>query len=237
MSTIDDVRLPFAKAISSLREKTPIATETWKDFAGEAQNYAFTVAGLTQAEVLQDVQDLLSEAIEQGSTPEEVIDKFKYQVGDRWTVDDSRIRQILDTNIRSSEREGKYERLMNPALQASRPYLMWRHRDSVVPRPAHLALNGKVFPADHPFWSIAFPSCAWGCKCVALSLSENDVARMGKTIEEPPDPHTIAGEGWGYTPGAGNADRRAEVLQKGLKSLSPGLRDQVEGDLRKRKVI
>jgi SPP1 gp7 family putative phage head morphogenesis protein len=237
MSVADDVRLPFNKAVSTLRDKTAISTETWNDFSGEAQNYAFTIAGLTQAEVLQDLQDLVDEAIQNGSTPEEFIDQFKYQVGDRWTVDDSRIRQILDSNVRSSERQGKYERLMNPALQSMRPYLMWRHRDSVVPRPAHLALNGKVFPANHPFWSIAFPSCAFGCKCVAMSLSGKDVARMGLTIEEPPDPHSIAGPGWGYTPGAGTDEMRTEILQKGLESLSPALKDQVQADLSQRGLI
>jgi SPP1 gp7 family putative phage head morphogenesis protein len=235
----DWLNLPFQQAIAALRRKVPIPSQSWQDFSGEAQNYAFTIAGLTQAELLQELQDLVDEALNEGQSLEEFTERFQSTIAGRWTASDARARSILENNIRSVQRQGRYEQSNTPEVMNYRPYRIWRHRTSElgVPRPLHQALNGKVFRADHPFWQTATPPCGWGCRCTFFNLSERDLVRMSKTVEEPPDPNTIADPGWNYTPGTGTAQQRAEVLQNGLERLSPPLRDQVQSDLRGRGII
>lgn len=235
----DWLNLTFLQAIAALRRKVPIPTETWRDFSGEAQNYAFTIGGLTQADLLEDVQGLIDDAIDQGQSLEEFTSRFQGAIEGRWIANDTRARSILENNIRSVQRQGRYEQSNTPEVLNYRPYRMWRHRTTEMgqPRPEHQALNNRVFPANHEFWLTATPPCGFGCRCTFFNLSERDLIRMNKTVEEPPDPATIADPGWDYAPGSGTPQQRAVIMQNGLNRLSPALRDQVQADLRDRGIL
>ncbi len=114
---------------------------------------------------------------------------------------------------------------------------MWRHGDSPNPRDNHLGLDGKVFPANHPFWEIAHPSCAYGCKCRAFSLSEKDMQRMGKTISEPPDGNAIAESGFRRAAGTTPQNEQKRIIKQGVKKLSPELRKRVMSDLKSKGIV
>jgi uncharacterized protein with gpF-like domain len=68
-------------------------------------------------------------------------------------------------------------------------------------RPTHLALDEKVFPADHPFWDKWYPPNGYRCRCSVIPLSESQVKSAGLKIEtedptgtliEPIDPDQLA---------------------------------------------
>ncbi len=65
--------------------------------------------------------------------------------------------------------------------EPSRPYWEYRHGDSAVPRPEHLAWDGLILPADDPWWQTHYPPNGWGCKCKVFALSARDLKRMGKS--------------------------------------------------------
>lgn len=234
------LNLPFQEAIAAFRRKLAIPTESWRDFAGAGQDWAFTIAGLTQADLLEDIQGLVDDAIAEGQSTETFIDLFMDRIqGTGWVADEKRARTIFQENNRSAQRSGRHEQSNTPAVRNYRPYRLWKHRTSPlgVPRPLHQQLDGQVFPADHPFFETAFPPCGFGCRCTVFNLSERDLVRMNKTPGVPPDPSTIADPGWDYTPGASTSEQRSTILQNRLQNLSPPLRSQVENDLRDRGVL
>jgi uncharacterized protein with gpF-like domain len=46
-------------------------------------------------------------------------------------------------------------------------------------RPAHSALNGRVFRFDDPFWDHFYPPNGWRCRCSVFALDGEDMASQG----------------------------------------------------------
>jgi hypothetical protein len=60
---------------------------------------------------------------------------------------------------------------------------------------------------------------------------------MGKTVDKPPDPKTIAEKGFQRAPGM-NSDRdRSEILKEGLSRQSPVIRKLAYAELKKKGVL
>mgnify|MGYP006273269745 FL=1 len=57
-------RLPFRKALDWLKDKLPIPTERWNDLVDGAQEWAFTIAGVTHGQLLQEALNLVTKAID-----------------------------------------------------------------------------------------------------------------------------------------------------------------------------
>ncbi|WP_099066503.1 phage minor head protein [Nostoc linckia] len=151
---------PFKEAIAYFRKKVIIPTQRWDEFTAQNHDFAFTVAGLTKADLLEDVRWLVDKAISEGNDYETFKSQFRRLIGRKgWHPNDKRIYTILDTNSRRAYAAGRYEQATNPDMLQRRPYWVWKHRDSVVPRPNHLALDNKAIAANHPFWKVALPSC------------------------------------------------------------------------------
>jgi hypothetical protein len=105
---------------------------------------------------------------------------------------------------------GRWRQMTDPEVLAQRPYLLYRHGDSRVPRPHHLAWDGLMLAANDPWWKTHYPPNGWGCKCRVFSVGPRDLDRMGKSgpdraPESPIDPETGApvgiDRGWDYNVG------------------------------------
>jgi uncharacterized protein with gpF-like domain len=231
----DYLNLPFSEAVKYFKDKVNIPTEKWEDFQNQQHDFAFTIAGLTRADLLEDARYLVNRGVEKGTSFEEFQNQFRRLIVRKgWNPkplpagpEDYRLRIIFETNIRRSYSAGRYQQLNDPDILRSRPYRIWKHGDSPNPRDNHLALDGKVFPANSPFWEIASPSCAFGCKCRVFSLSERDLFRLGKEVEEPPDPNSIAEDGFRGAAGSTPKSERQRILARAKKRLSPKLRQKV----------
>lgn len=118
------------------------------------------------------------------------------------------------------------------------PYWRYVHNDSVMhPREEHLAWHGLTLPATHEFWQTHFAPNGWGCRCKIVAQRQpgnGDKAR-------PPDGwdkiDTKTGEqigidkGWGYAPGASNAEElRQSMLAKAAKA-SAGIGDALAASI------
>jgi hypothetical protein len=234
-------QLPFKEAIEYFSQKTGIDTDSYIEGQGIIQNIAFTVAGAKGA-LLQDIREATAKAVNKGTSIAKFAKEFD-KIADRYSANWElkgdrawRAQLIYEQNLRQANAAGRYAQMTDPETMRRRPYWQWRHGDSRAPRPAHLALDGKVFPADSlPFHVPA----GFGCKCQVFSLSQRDVDRENLTVEDlvqgqnlpyidpssgatritklEPDP------GFDWKPDRNlTADRRAEIL----KNLAPELRRQ-----------
>ncbi|EGV05042.1 phage Mu protein F-like protein [Haemophilus pittmaniae HK 85] len=67
----------------------------------------------------------------------------------------------------------------------NRPYWQYSAVGDERTRPAHLALNGKIYRYDDPFWATFYPPNGFNCRCSVIALAERDLQRRG--MDKPDD--------------------------------------------------
>lgn len=228
------LKKPFAEQLTAFRLRLGnlVPTARWDDMLGEAHNTGFMVAGATKADLLADLAAAVDKAASQGTSLEEFRRDFRKIVAERgwhgWTGEGTkqgeawRTRVIYRTNMATSYAAGRHAQL----TEGNFPHWVYRHGNSLDPRPVHLSWNGLVLPSDHPFWKAHYPPSAWGCSCYVLGARSLAAARRlggdpGKAL--PPgwdqiDPKTGApvgvGKGWDYAPGGGVTHMIAALRDK-----------------------
>ncbi|WP_290008293.1 phage head morphogenesis protein [Acinetobacter pittii] len=188
--------LPPEDAISYLEKKGFKIGWDWHETLDNAHSKAFTVAKVARMDLLQDIRQSLITAMQQGQS----LEQWKASItptlqdkgwwGKKIVVNPEgreqevqlgsprRLRTIYDTNMQSAFAAGRYRAMLAGA--ETRPYWEWRHISISNPRKQHVALNGKIFSYDDPFWSVAYPPSEWGCKCRVIARSRREVE--GKEI-------------------------------------------------------
>ncbi|HEY9737711.1 MAG TPA: phage minor head protein [Trichocoleus sp.] len=249
-------RLPFRKALAWLRQKTPLPTTAWDDLVNEAQDWAFTVSGITKAEALQEIYDLTTRAIESG----ELFRDFQQQLRQTLTVNqlaplpEWRQRLILMQNLRSAYGAGRYRQQTDPDTMERRPYFLYRHDDPITPRPHHQALDGFVARANDPVWATLYAPNGYGCRCKVYSLNARQLEAEGYSLSDPLPTVQVydrrdgmarsvpavrvegllvpaVDPGFAYAPGASQPQQRAAILQQALTRLTPALQRMVKAAL------
>lgn len=181
--TLEFKPLPMKEALAFWRDKVPLSPGEFSKLSAEVKTRAFAVSGIAKGDELSTVYEALSRALDQGITFEE----FRRQAADvferrGWTGDAAwRVDNIFRTNIQTAYNVGRYRQMADVARE--RPY--WRYdavNDSRT-RPTHAALDGKVFPADHPFWDEWYPPNGFRCRCSVSTLSERQVKERGIQVE------------------------------------------------------
>ncbi len=201
------------------------------------------VAGAYKAELLADFRSAVDKAIARGTTLGDFRKDFdaivarhgwSYKGGRNW-----RSEVIYSTNIRTSYMAGRWEQLNDPEVKKFYGFLEYRHGDSRIPRPQHLAWDGLVLPAGDPWWKTHYPPNGWGCKCRAFAATkeEHDAALnegKGKAPPSPIDPKTgePAGidKGWGYNVGMA-AGQRFKILEGAIERLPEDLRTALRKEI------
>ncbi|PRZ48339.1 phage minor head protein [Tritonibacter scottomollicae] len=219
-------RKPFPEQVAAFRLRLGdlVPTARWDDITRNAHDRAFMVAGATKADLLSDIGAAVEKAIADGTGFEAFQRDFRDIVERHgwhgWTGEGTpggeawRMRVIYRTNMRVSYQAGRFAQLREGGFK----YWVYRHGGSDDPRPEHLALDGLILPADHPFWMIWFPPNGWGCSCrvfgarsmeAAIRRGGNPAVRLptGWNTRDPRSgtPKGID-KGWDYAPGASAAD-------------------------------
>ena len=239
---LDAIGLPFEEAIRFFRQKTRTPTAHWTDVWRTAHSHAFMVAGAATDALLEDFQDEIKQALEEGTTLQTFREAFDTIVEKHgWDYNGSpgwRSKIIYETNLATAFSAGRYAQLTEPDTLKVYPYWTYVHSGSQHPRLQHLAWNGLTLRADDPFWDTHYPPNGWRCGCRVAATSVPDLRRMGKDGPDtaPPiemrtwvNPRTGAKHqipvgidaGFDYNPG--------KAWQEGPKSLpvrSPGWRPE-----------
>ncbi|MDA8428178.1 MAG: DUF935 family protein [Geobacteraceae bacterium] len=244
------LRLPFAEAIAFFRQKVNIPTEKWNDLFLDAHSKGFMIAGAMKGDLLSDLREAVDQTIAQGLTLNDfrnqwdtIVDRYgwKYVGGRNW-----RTRIVYETNTRQAYNAGRWQQITDPDVLSTRPFLLYKHGDSVHPRVLHLSWDGTVLPADDPWWSTHSPQNGWGCKCKVFSAGERDIARLGaKAKRTAPNDGTYTwtdkqgrsfeipngiDPGFQYNPGAA-ANRSAAVLNDRINQLPADIAKQIRAEI------
>lgn len=194
----DEIRSPGpipTEALAYFKSKGLRPGFDYRDVWGAEHAVSFTVAKMTQMDLLQAMQDSLTTALQDGQPLAAWKKAIMPQLADagwlgRKTVTDpvtgeektvelgtpKRLQTIYDTNMRSARAAGQWERVQR--TKDALPYLMWQLGPSKHHRDQHVAWNGTLLPADDPFWEKHTPPCGYGCKCWLRQVSKPEHAEL-----------------------------------------------------------
>lgn len=192
------------QAVEFLRQKKMLAAKVFtKDLKESALARATTIARLTSAEMTKDIYQSLETAMREGKPlhqwKKELVGEFERK---GWLAGhDKKISKGIDGKLLADPKTGEYfgtpRRLntiyrvnMQAAYSAARyqrlrdnvdnrPYWQYSAVGDARTRPAHLALSGKIYRYDDPFWTTFYPPNGFNCRCTVIALSDRDLARRG----------------------------------------------------------
>jgi uncharacterized protein with gpF-like domain len=188
----------FAEAIASMRRRVPVSRRDWDVMEASERRHAFTVAHVTEMQVLQQTLDALTSAVDEGTTLQDFKDDMQVRLIESWGGEiPGRIETIFRTNVLGSYAQGRHSVLSAPVVKAARPY--WRYDDVPTDRECELCeeCGGTVLPADDPWWSDHTPLLHHCCECRITPLSPEEAAEEGIDDE---GPDVEADEGFGEEP-------------------------------------
>jgi SPP1 gp7 family putative phage head morphogenesis protein len=186
-------------AIKYFASKGYAVSWNWQDTWQEAHNKAFTVAKVTNAEILQTIRDEVQGALDNGTTEQDFKKVLAPRLqrlgwwGEKFIVDSAgnaekitegspwRLKVIYRTNLSTAFQAGRYKQQQDN--KASRPHLMYVAVDDNRSRLSHKAMHGQVFPIDDPIWQTHYPPNGWGCRCRVRALSDNKLNRLNKRVQ------------------------------------------------------
>ena len=186
-------------AIAFWRDKLKMSPGEFARLTDEAKTLAFSVTQIAKGDELDTVFAALQRAIEEGTTFED-FRKSAADIFERrgWTGPAAwRVDTIFRTNIQTAYSVGRYKEMQQ--VKQDRPYWQYSAVNDSRTRPTHWAMNGKIYPADHPFWDTWYPPNGYNCRCGVITLSQDDIVSEGLTVEtqdptggliEPVDPVT-----------------------------------------------
>lgn len=181
--TVTLTPLPFEEAKAFWAAKVILRPGQFNRLSAEAKVKAFAVGGIAKGDELATVYNALRKAIDDG-TP---FSEFKAEcaaIFDRrgWTGERAwRVDNIFRTNIQTAYNVGRYQQLAEDVELF--PYWQYDAVNDSRTRPTHLAMNGRVWPANHPVWDQWYPPNGFRCRCSVTPLTRGQAERRGLTVE------------------------------------------------------
>lgn len=177
--------VPHKQAASFIKTKPVVARSVFSAMVPELQAYAFTVSGVESVKVLQKLRDRIAD-LPAGGDWAEIRKDLANEISPFLVEgDDAEAKEKAEgAAFRKAElllRTHGYT-----AYQATQTAVMQRQMD-VFPywkyqtaqddrvRDSHEALDGKILPANSPFWN---RQRDWGCRCDKVPMSADDVAEV-----------------------------------------------------------
>jgi SPP1 gp7 family putative phage head morphogenesis protein len=217
MPEIELKPLPFEEAIEAFKGLVPLTPDEFYALAEEARALAFTVSRVMRMDVLVDMHGAADAAISEGET----LADFRNRLDDifearGWAAPPEmtpwRLETIFRTNVQTAYTTGRYKQMIDQV--EAFPYWEYDAVNDARTRPTHAALDGKIFPADHPFWDIWYPPNGYNCRCGVNPVHRSEEVTVETEdptngLIEPIDPATgnrmparplIPDPGWGHNP-------------------------------------
>lgn len=192
------IGLPPEKAIAYFESKGYQISWNWRDVWQKAHARAFTVAGVTKLDVLEDIRSAVADNLRNGGTFASFEKQLKPVLqrkgwwGKLAQVDQAtgevlgkgltpyRLKTIYQTNMQTAYMAGRHQSMLENV--ESRPLWEYVAIDDGRTRPSHSALSGKVFRWDDPFWDSFYPPNGFRCRCRVRARDKDDLKASGKYL-------------------------------------------------------
>jgi SPP1 gp7 family putative phage head morphogenesis protein len=171
-----------------------------RNVMGEIQHEVFAIAGVTKANLLQNVQDKIMKSMEKDLTFDEAKEQLLKDAKDGEILSDSKLRFVFSQNMYGMNGKVKCEKQMKSSL----PYIQYVHSRSMGRaykpnyRERHWKAHGKVFRKNDPWLKTNMPPNGFRCKCTTRAISEHRLKQMGIVPEKRGAVPQMAEEGFDY---------------------------------------
>lgn len=179
-----------------IEDKPLVSRQVFDSLLPELRARAFLITGIEDATTVAEVRSLLA-SVPRGAdwvvTKKAIMAKvgpWLTQDGDGNKAAASRAELLLRTHGFQAYQVASHRVLRSQ--EAVFPYWQYLSLEDELVRPGHAALNGKVFPADSPFWHDHSPPWQWGCRCRKTALLADEVDAL-KQAERglPPEKQSV----------------------------------------------
>ncbi|MDO9975161.1 phage minor head protein [Glaesserella parasuis] len=192
------------EAIEYLHQKKLLASKVFKkELYDSALARAVTISKLTDLDITRDIYGSMEKARREGKSFNEwkktLVDDLERKgwvyghdkaisrgIDGKLLADPKtgehfgtprRLNTIYRTNMQQAYSAARYQRYMDNV--DNRPYWQYSAVGDKRTRPAHQALNGKIYRYDDPFWATFYPPNGFNCRCTVIALSGRDLKRKG----------------------------------------------------------
>lgn len=209
----------FNEAVDAFRRKDPITDDEIDTLTEVERERAFWVAGVAEADMVQQVYDAIDSAIENGTTLEDFKAACGQGLEDAWGDEKAyRVDTIFRTNLGDAYSAGRYESMTAPEILEARPYWTYRVIEDQSTSDVCQELDDEhiVLPADDPFFARRHPPLHHSCRTEIAPLTPEEAEAEGLTdgapkMENEPDEGfgaapSVRGEDWAPDPDNYSAD-------------------------------
>jgi hypothetical protein len=207
MASVQLQPLTPEEALKWFKAKGLQPTFDWRDLWRAAKENAFAISGVTELDLLDDMQDEIARAIDEGlsfgqfQADAEKILRYHGWWGPAITEDPitgrkrkvnlgnaNRLLSIYRTNIGSALNAGRSEHIAETAAaRLARGGGMTYLKFNAVGQSARTCgvcreLDGMVRPFNDPIWGWCTPTLHFNCRCVIESLTERDLKDFGYSV-------------------------------------------------------
>ena len=176
----------FKSAAEFLGSKEAVPMEVYKELEKKSEARAFSVSHYASAEVLNQFLRELVDAVEDGTTYDTFLENMNtflerngYTAVNPWHAS-----VIFETNVQTAYNAGHYETMQK--AKKYRPYWQYKTAGDGRVRETHAAMQDKVYAADDPIWNVWYTPNGYRCRCTVVSLTEEQVKRMGLEVSSKP---------------------------------------------------
>jgi len=199
----------WQKAIDLLRRKTNLTRADFDLLDAAARTRAFTVANVTNLDLISEIHDSLVKAEQEQKRFEEWRDQQRDKLAEAWELGGGprtpdhiawRLETIWRTNTQAALNAGRYAQQVDPDILALRPYwylvVVDDERTSDICR--EFVSPKVILPASDPFWSTHYPPLHYACRDRVTTLDAEQARAKGVLVAPP---SAEAQKGFGAAPG------------------------------------
>ncbi|HMJ56839.1 MAG TPA: phage minor head protein [Polyangiaceae bacterium] len=188
----------FDEAVAWFKSRFPVTQEIADALAAYSGDRAWTIAGVSQLDIVLQTYDELLKAIENGTPLEEFQDAVEESLTEAWGKTDSpRIELIFRNATQQSLNAGRWRQMTDPDVKDLRPYVKFDGIADARQSTICEELDGTIVHVDDAWLKTHSPALHHRCRSQLVSLSASDAERQGIT-DDPPA--TKADKGFGKPP-------------------------------------
>jgi SPP1 gp7 family putative phage head morphogenesis protein len=185
------------EAVRWFRERLLMSDAEFAALEEVTHDEAFTVAGVSQLDMVAEVWTALDRAVARGETLENFRKRVSARLTAAWGRDQPyRIETVYRNQVQRAFSAGRWVQMNDPAVKVARPFRRFSAIVDLRTTATCRTLDGVVRPADDPWWEGRVPPLHFSCRSLIVTVSKSEAG----TDPLPPGPDVAADEGFGGSP-------------------------------------